>query len=245
MRDSSTGPSIEDVVQRVFSRFTVRYGVTWLTKYPPEALIAVQHDWERELSAISPWQINWALDHLADFACSFAPNAGEFVSSARQAPKEARPHTSPPDANRDRNLCAWTVDGQRCQYPGSQSSGTKGEGPWYCRGHYDCASPTLGAQIVEQSHRQAMPRDLQAEALAYCRSQGLHDVDAMRDHCRQAMDRPTPKPSAAWLDDLIARHNAGIQLLPVQIAMVNRALQRQMLPPLNTKTPPGRQMGED
>lgn len=50
-------------------------------------------------------------------------------------------------------LCAYHANGQRCHYVGTFSSNTLGGGPFYCRGHDGEVSPEVGAQIVEQSHR--------------------------------------------------------------------------------------------
>lgn len=37
---------------------------------------------------------------------------------------------------------------ERCNYPGSMSHGTRGEGPWYCRHHFFCGDAGEGARIV-------------------------------------------------------------------------------------------------
>jgi len=51
--------------------------------------------------------------------------------------------------------CEWIADGQRCRYPGSSSSNTKGHGPWYCTAHAGSLllhdGPVVAAQIVERS----------------------------------------------------------------------------------------------
>lgn len=54
--------------------------------------------------------------------------------------------------------CQWEADGRRCRYPGTISADTHGGGRWYCAAHDQCADPLLGAQIVEQSHREHGPR---------------------------------------------------------------------------------------
>lgn len=48
-------------------------------------------------------------------------------------------------------FCSWHANGKRCRYPGSLSSNTNGAGPWYCRYHFGCTDPVIGAQILDES----------------------------------------------------------------------------------------------
>lgn len=50
--------------------------------------------------------------------------------------------------------CSWNRDGMQCEYPGVHSDETKGKGPWYCQGHYQCFDPIEGMRVLTQSqHR--------------------------------------------------------------------------------------------
>ena len=50
-----------------------------------------------------------------------------------------------------RDQCAYELDGQRCQYTGTLATTTLGDGPFFCRWHFECASPAVGEEIIRQS----------------------------------------------------------------------------------------------
>lgn len=55
--------------------------------------------------------------------------------------------------------CEWRSGGDRCNYAGSMSDGTKGGGPWYCSDHYFAmqreSAQETGQKIVERSKEDA------------------------------------------------------------------------------------------
>lgn len=53
----------------------------------------------------------------------------------------------------DRHRCAWSSEmlAERCHYPGAMSHGTRGDGPWYCAGHFVCSDGAEGADIIALS----------------------------------------------------------------------------------------------
>lgn len=66
------------------------------------------------------------------------------------------------DANRHR--CEWMHDGERCHWQGTQSVGTHGDGPWYCREHGNCSDMDQGAGVVLAS-RACELRDYTADSV--------------------------------------------------------------------------------
>jgi hypothetical protein len=58
-----------------------------------------------------------------------------------------------PTVPKDRMRCCWESNGEQCHYPGTLSRTTLGDGPWYCRWHFDCNDPEFGQRIVEDSRR--------------------------------------------------------------------------------------------
>jgi hypothetical protein len=55
----------------------------------------------------------------------------------------------------ERWRCAWSDGRERCHFPGVCSHGTRGEGPWYCREHFNC-DIEKGMKVLEES-RSFMP----------------------------------------------------------------------------------------
>ena len=46
-------------------------------------------------------------------------------------------HRRTAEDNIDHNkTCSYRYRGETCNLPGSMAHGTKGEGPWFCRGHF-------------------------------------------------------------------------------------------------------------
>jgi len=97
--------------------------------------------------------------------------------------------------------CAWTSNGLRCAFPGALSSGTHGEGPWYCRHHFDIRDPGMGAAIDEESQSYRPPRDLreaherslelaQRNADAFCAARGLRTAADCIAYCRETLKLP-------------------------------------------------------
>lgn len=69
------------------------------------------------------------------------------MAIAEAAPRDVeRPRTDP-----ERWRCSWTDGRERCHYPGSISSGTRGEGPWRCRFHFFCDDAVMGQRFIEES----------------------------------------------------------------------------------------------
>lgn len=62
-------------------------------------------------------------------AGSALPGAGYVTISSPVPERERRDDP-------ERWRCAWNDHGERCSFPGSFSRGTRGEGPWYCSGHF-------------------------------------------------------------------------------------------------------------
>lgn len=50
------------------------------------------------------------------------------------------------------HCCAWTSGVDRCHYPGVRAHTGSGDRKWFCSAHFDC-EPGMGAQILDQSHR--------------------------------------------------------------------------------------------
>lgn len=51
----------------------------------------------------------------------------------------------------DGGSCSWLSNGERCRYPGSLGHTTRGDGRWYCRGHFRCDDQEEGRRIVIES----------------------------------------------------------------------------------------------
>jgi hypothetical protein len=77
-----------EVIDRLFGRLAVRYGVAWSNKWQGLDATLVKADWARELAGIPNWALAYALAHLP---ASYPPDAGEFANSARAAPASANP----------------------------------------------------------------------------------------------------------------------------------------------------------
>lgn len=86
-------------VDRIHARLLVRYGSTWIAKYPgiPDEL--VKHDWATELSGLRPEQIKHALEHLPP---EFPPGVTQFRDLCLRAPEQAAPRLAAPKADRAR-----------------------------------------------------------------------------------------------------------------------------------------------
>lgn len=110
---------------------------------------------------------------------------------------ESQPTTELPDGSQhyvgtcvDPSLryirCEWVSDYERCRYPGTLSPNTRGGGPWFCRGHFGCDDPVLGAQIVSQSNNYARPTyqnrisQIAHRAEIRCRELGLVTLEQKR-----------------------------------------------------------------
>lgn len=63
--------------------------------------------------------------------------------------------------------CCWNDGRERCFYPGSISHGTRGDGPWYCKGHFNCSDGAAGQQVIEQSRGFTPGNPHQASAKAF------------------------------------------------------------------------------
>ncbi len=83
-------------VDRIHARLLVRYGSSWVAKYPgiPEAL--VRRDWAEELGGIRPDQIKHALEHLPH---EFPPGVTQFRDLCLRAPDPMAPRLSAPKAD--------------------------------------------------------------------------------------------------------------------------------------------------
>lgn len=110
MHEPSKTVDIEQLVKRIFSRFTVRYGVSWMAKWPEDAMQAVERDWQRELQKCTPWQIHWALENLGDHAVSFAPNVAEFAAICRKAPRQPITQILPRASGPGAEPLKWTPE---------------------------------------------------------------------------------------------------------------------------------------
>jgi hypothetical protein len=68
-----------------------------------------------------------------------------------------------------------------CEQPPAYSPNTRGGGPWFCRLHawQDPYIPPPAKSL----------RQVQAEADLFCRSKGLLNVVAMREYCKDRLDR--------------------------------------------------------
>ncbi len=70
--------------------------------------------------------------------------------------EDDKPHRRSEDhSSRD---CAYESNGLRCKYPGANSHGILGGGPWYCRIHIREGGNALAWQCLEQSQTYRQPR---------------------------------------------------------------------------------------
>jgi len=86
-------------VDRIHARLLVRYGSSWVAKYPgiPDEL--VKHDWVTELSGLRPEQIKHALEHLPP---EFPPGVTQFRDLCLRAPEPMAPRLPAPKADKAR-----------------------------------------------------------------------------------------------------------------------------------------------
>ena len=120
----------------------------------------------------------------------------------------------------DRHLCAFEFMGRRCCFPGVVTDSTTGGGRWFCMGHFRAHDQIRRMEVFHASFHQAPP----PAAMPPPPYDGL-TVEQARAQCmallRQMVNKP---PSKAWAYRLQAKHNAGEPLLPVQLELMNRAL---------------------
>ncbi len=115
--------------------------------------------------------------------------------------------------------CQWETGGQRCQNAGSVSSATLGGGPWYCMPHYRCDSQQDGMRIIVESMRRPPPSPAKPQAVT------TESVDEIRVRCRAILAQMTyPAPSNTWAWKLLHEARHGKSLMPIQVALVSRAL---------------------
>jgi hypothetical protein len=73
------------------------------------------------------------------------------------------------------------------------SSGTNGDGQFFCSAHFGCMDGRAGASIVQASrdyqHAAKDVRQLNIEAARFCRENGLKTVDEMRAFCLARMPK--------------------------------------------------------
>lgn len=93
--------------------------------------------------------------------------------------------------------CAYEIGGERCRYPGTMSLSTLGEGPWFCRWHFQCESPVMGEKVLQDSRSyrqldvkgyrnpeadiaaQKAVADANRSAAKFCRERGLETRQQM------------------------------------------------------------------
>jgi len=150
-------------------------------------------------------------------------------------PKRKPPAKTPPERDAS-HLCSWTSGSQQCRYPATLSSTTLGDGPWFCTFHFECASPSYGAEVVKASQdygqedlvasvRRRTLEQANAEAAAYCQAQGLHTTDQMRVHIAKAMPKVgSGGGSLDWARKIMARIQAGESLPMISEQKARQAL---------------------
>ena len=137
-------------------------------------------------------------------------------------PKRKPPAKTPPERDAS-HLCSWTSNGLHCRYPGTISSGTLGDSPWYCQFHSDCSSPSYGEQVVQASQdygqedlvasvRRRTLEQANAEAAAYCQANGLITTDQMRAHVAKIAPKIGKSGGLDWARKILARIDAGESL---------------------------------
>lgn len=96
------------IVESIFARMLVRYGSSWLAKYPgvkkPEEWRAIHADWASLLDGLSDWSIEHG---LANLPIDFPPNAAQFRAICSAAPARkplALPEPDITPEQRARNL---------------------------------------------------------------------------------------------------------------------------------------------
>lgn len=157
----------------------------------------------------------------------------------------------------DSKRCAYRVNGERCNYPGTISSivhtGTEPNhpGPWYCRWHFECESPAFGEQIVVESRNYrpldargyrhpdvervaaSVMHDAQESAAAWCERRGLTTVDRQRAYVKLITADLAAKMASGnrvgtdWAQKILDRHAAGEAVASIALEMARRAIPRE------------------
>lgn len=130
--------------------------------------------------------------------------------------------------------CDWLAGDEHCLYPGTMSSSTNGEGKFFCRGHFECYDPVVGADVVaaSQDYVHHDPRDiakLQAEARAYCEKLGLDSTLMLRrellESCRKlALHLTSRRVDTSWAERIFKRVLAGERVPAYSIDLAEAAL---------------------
>lgn len=116
--------------------------------------------------------------------------------------------------------CDWESNHLRCRYPGTISTATNGQGPFYCRYHFGCDSATYGEQVVQASqdyeHMSKAERTAEATAAARANSGGtaLRKVPIVR----------TAGGGTQWAHRIMDRIAAGETLPPIIERFAREAL---------------------
>lgn len=146
----------------------------------------------------------------------------------------------PSDKQPVETQCAFEANGERCRYPGTMSTTTLGEGPYFCRWHFQCESAVMGMAIIEDSRRYR-PLDIrgyrhqdadraaaaslaasQAGAEAYCAKHKLTTVPQMREHIRHLIETVGRRaPSTDWAFAILERMERG-EAVPISAERMAR-----------------------
>ena len=88
-------------VEKLFERFTARYGDAWLRKWEGIDMAAVKADWSEELAGLQnhPDALKYALQYLP---VDWPPNVQQFKAICNRAPTQELPALPEPVANPDR-----------------------------------------------------------------------------------------------------------------------------------------------